>query len=47
MQRVLTRSNCKVEEDTVTSTEEKGDISYAFEGHDVEYVTAILERPYR
>ena len=36
-----------MEEDTVTSIEEKGDISYVFEGHEVEHVTAILERPYR
>ena len=46
-QRVLHRSDCKVEKDTVTFDEEKGDITYVDEGHDVEHVTAILKYPYR
>ena len=47
VQRVLTRSGGKVEKDTVTLDEEKGEITYVDEGHDVEHVTAIPGHPYR
>ena len=36
VQCVLNRSDCKVEKDTVTLAEEKGDITYVDQGHDVE-----------
>ena len=46
VQRVLTESNCKVEKETVTFDEVKGEISYVVEGHDVERVTATLKDPH-
>merc|ERR1712012_1109683 len=47
VKRVLTRSDGKVETDIVTINEEKGEVSFVEEGHDVERVTAILKNPYR
>ena len=38
----LTKSDSRVEENLVTLDEEKGEITYVEEGHDVERVTAIL-----
>ena len=47
VQRVLNRSDCKVEKDTVILDEVKGEISHVVEGHDVERGTAILKNPHR
>ena len=33
VERVLTRSDCKVEKDTVTLDKEKGEISFVVESH--------------
>ena len=47
VQRVLTKSDGKVEKDTITLHEEKGEITYVDEGHDVEHVTAIHKNFFR
>ena len=47
VQRVRTRSDRKVEEDSVTLIEVKGEIQPVVEGHDVERVTATLKNPHR
>ena len=47
VQRVLTGSDGKVEDDAVTLNDEKGEISYVVQGRDAEHVTAILEQPRR
>ena len=44
-QHVLTKSDGKVEKDTVTPDEEKDKITCVDEGHDVEHVTATLNHP--
>ena len=46
VQRVLTRSDCRVEADIVTLVEEKGEALFVVEGHDVERVTAKLKNPH-
>ena len=47
VEHVLTKSDGKVEKDTVTLDEEKGEITYVDERHDVGHVTAILKQRYR
>ena len=47
VQRVLTRSDGKVEKDTVTLIEMEGEISFVGERHDVERVTATFKNPRR
>ena len=43
--RNLTKSAGRVEKDVVTLDEEKGEVTFVKEGHDVERVTAFLEDP--
>ena len=45
--RVRTKSDGKVEKVTISLAEEKGEITYGHEDHDVEHVTAIFKHPYR
>ena len=47
VQRVLIRSDGKVEKDRVILDEEKGEIAYVDEGRDVGHVTAIHKNPDR
>ena len=47
VQRVLAGSDGKVEDDTVTLSDERGEISCVVERRDVEHVTAIHEGPDR
>ena len=47
VQRVLTRSDGKVEKDRVTLDEEKGEFAYVDAGRDVGHVTAIHKNPDR
>ena len=46
MQHVPNKSDGRVEKDTVTFDEEKGEITFVEEGHDVERVAAIHKNPH-
>ena len=47
MQRVISKFDGEVDKDTVTLDEEKGEIAFIEEGHDVERVAATHKNPHR